>query len=563
MVSLTVIDQGASSVSNFGLSVLVAHGSGARQIGVFAIVITTYILCQGLVRSVTSDCLLTRSGAEPELRARYERTGYLFAFLSAGALSLVVLAIAAVVGNPFAIPFVVFAISFPLMALQDFSRYIGIGRHDPAYAIRLDVAWIVLFVAAVIGLRSAGLQSLPWLIGAWTSAGALVGLWTVPAFLSLRKASQALRFWISSEWHVGTRFAGQFLVGTFGAYGVLYLLVFVLSLDAIGLIKVAQLALAPVVVLFAGVQSALVSIVSRKMRENRQQATRFLQVGGVLMTLTMAIWTLAVYLAPVKAVADLFGPSWAQARPFMLWIGFSTAVGSVSQAYLIGLRAIRSAKELLRLVIIMAPFLVVLPLGGAKIGGIRGMAVGSGAFLVIYAVIAWVIFSRATRKFEADQAATPVSLADMLAGQDEEESIPVSDVLAREGLVAPISFAEMFAHHTAPQPISLAEMLAAHTAPEPVAFADLLAAHGVRETDTVSDRTSAGNGTEPVAFGDLLAAHGIEATDTATATGSTAAGNGAEPISFADMLARQRADQPVTREEMSPANRKDGPPKEE
>ena len=34
-------------------------------------------------------------------------------------------------------------VSFPLMACQDYARYIGISRYDPAYAIRLDVAWLV------------------------------------------------------------------------------------------------------------------------------------------------------------------------------------------------------------------------------------------------------------------------------------------------------------------------------------------------------------------------------------------------------------------------------------
>ena len=378
VVSLTVIDQGASSLSNFGLSVLVVHGSGAREVGVFAIIITTYILVQGLVRSVTSDCLLTRSGATGELRVRFEQAGYLFTLLAASALSLVLLGIAVVVGSSFAVPFVIFSIFFPLMAMQDFARYIGISRHDPAYSIRLDVAWIVVFGIAFIGLRSAGLVSLPWLFGAWAGAGALVGLSTVPAFLSVRKGTQALRFWITSEWSVGTRFAGQFLVGAFGIYGFLYVLVFVLSIDAIGLIKIAQLALAPVFVLFAGVQSALVSIVGRKMRENRHQATRFLNYVAVLMTVAMAIWTVAVYVTPAKDVADLFGPTWVQARPFMLWIGFSAAIGCVSTVYLIGLRAMRSANEVLRLVIIMAPFLFVLPLGGAKVWGIRGAAVGLG-----------------------------------------------------------------------------------------------------------------------------------------------------------------------------------------
>jgi O-antigen/teichoic acid export membrane protein len=540
VVTLTVIDQGASSVSNFGLSVLVARGSDARDIGVFAIVVTTYILCQGLVRSVTSDCLLTRSGAEAAQRVRFERAGYLFAFLAASGMSLVLLGISAVVGSPFAIPFIIFAITFPLMALQDFSRYIGISRQDPAYAIRLDVAWIVVFAAAVIGLRVAGLQSLPWLFGAWTGAGALVGLWTAPTFISVRNGAEALRFWIASEWSVGVRFAGQFLVGTFGTYGVFYLLIFVLSIEAIGLIKVTQLALAPIVVLFTGVQSALVSIISRKMQENRQQAVRFLNAGAVLMTLAMALWTVAVYVAPVKALSGLFGHSWVQARPYMLWIGFATALGSVFQAYLIGLRAMRSARELLRLTVIMAPFLLVFPLVGAKVEGIRGMAVGLAAFYVIYAAVASVIFARAARHFAGEKTAEPMAL-DELAGKSAMEPTALSEVLAREGLVAPISFADMFARHQGVvEPVAPTGRGAGHRIPRPISLPPgIIVRREIARPTIPTSRSGKDNGAEPISSFDPLASRGISRPTVATS--GSGKDNDAQPISFADLFARREA----------------------
>ncbi len=41
VMALTVIDQGASSVSNFALAFLVAHYSDAHVLGVFAILTTT------------------------------------------------------------------------------------------------------------------------------------------------------------------------------------------------------------------------------------------------------------------------------------------------------------------------------------------------------------------------------------------------------------------------------------------------------------------------------------------------------------------------------------------
>ena len=78
---LTIADQGASSVSNFALAIIVAHYSSASALGVFAILTATYVLSQGLVRSLSSDCLLTRSETDDGLRSKYERGGYLAAIV--------------------------------------------------------------------------------------------------------------------------------------------------------------------------------------------------------------------------------------------------------------------------------------------------------------------------------------------------------------------------------------------------------------------------------------------------------------------------------------------------
>jgi O-antigen/teichoic acid export membrane protein len=416
MMSLTVIDQGASSLSNFGLSILVAHKSSAREFGIFALVTTTYVLAQGLVRSVSSDCLLTRSGESDELRGRLERTGYLFAILSACVLSVVVVPIGIAIGGTFDIPFLIFAASFPFLAMQDYARFIGIGRHDPGYAVKLDVAWIVLYAAAVIGLHADNLMTLPWLFGAWTASGAVVGLYTMPAFLSLRHIADDVRYWIRSEWNVGVQFAGQFVVRTFGVYGVVYLLVLVISLGAIGLVKNLQLAGAPLFVLFTGVQSALVAIISRKLRQDLRQTFRFLHITAAVMTLTMAVWAVLVYATPPHDVAKVLGHIWIQARPYALWMGAGAAFSVTASAYLVGLRAMRSAKDLLRLSIIMAPFQVIVPLIGAQLDGIRGLAVGTAIGGIVLAVTSWRYMVRAGARFEKERqaeeatAVTPISL---------------------------------------------------------------------------------------------------------------------------------------------------------
>jgi hypothetical protein len=132
---LTVVDQGASSVSNFALALVVAHYSDAHVLGVFAVLTTTYIVSQVLVRSMTSDCLLTRHESDDGVMDRYERSGFLSAIVCSVAISMALLLISLVMSSEFRLMFVIFAVSFPLMACQDFARYIGISRYNPLYAV--------------------------------------------------------------------------------------------------------------------------------------------------------------------------------------------------------------------------------------------------------------------------------------------------------------------------------------------------------------------------------------------------------------------------------------------
>ncbi len=129
---LTIVDQGASSVSNFSRSPS-SWRTTARpaRLGVFAILTTTYVLSQGLVRSLSSDCLLTRSESDGTRRARYERGGYLAALVLSVTLTTVLLAVSGVLPGAFTLPLVIFAIFSRSWRVEDYSRFIGINRSTP------------------------------------------------------------------------------------------------------------------------------------------------------------------------------------------------------------------------------------------------------------------------------------------------------------------------------------------------------------------------------------------------------------------------------------------------
>ena len=396
---LTIVDQGASSVSNFALALIVAHYSSASALGVFAILTTTYVLSQGLVRSMSSDCLLTRSENDEVQRSMYEQAGYLAAIVLSLAVTAVILAVSGILPSAFTLPFVIFAVSFPLVACQDFSRFIGISRYDPAYAIRLDLVWLLLFLAAYVVLGHAGLTTLPWLFGAWSGTGAVVGLWTLRAHLAPSGRRRLLRFWDESERAVGVRFAGQFMLVTSWTYFITYLLLFVLPLPAIGEFKLAQLALGPITVLLVGLQSALIALAAKRFRVDPARAIHFLAVGAAGAFAVTVAWTALVFETPGHIMTAVFGPNWPAARVIVPYAGLALATTTGAAAATSGLRAMRAASENLRLAVVMVPFLFIFCMGGAKVWGTRGAATGLAISGAIYSVLAWWLLLKVSRTF--------------------------------------------------------------------------------------------------------------------------------------------------------------------
>jgi O-antigen/teichoic acid export membrane protein len=424
VLGLTVIDQGFSSLSNFALAGIVAHYSHAHQLGIYAIVASVYILVQGVVRSATSDCMLTRSETDDDVMARYERAGYLSAFIASSASSVLIVVACLFLSHAFVGPMLVFAICFPFVSLQDFSRYIGISRHDPAYAIRLDVAWLVLFIAAFVVEKHLGHTSLTWLIGAWSATGGLVGIWTLRRNLHLRHAGAQLRFWLQSEGSIGWKFAGQFMLSSSWSYVIFFLLAFVLSVSAIGIFKLGQLAMGPLSVASVGLQSAMISMAAKKFPAQPIKTLRFIFGVASGTAVVTAAWMLLAFYAPIHFMTKALGPTWPEARHIVIYVGLGYIIASWTGAGAAGLRALRAAKENLWLAFVLIPFLMVPCLLGANIDGLHGAVVGAVIANGFNCVFTWAVLVWAARRLKRRTGTTPDPEPELGPGQPELEPDP-------------------------------------------------------------------------------------------------------------------------------------------
>ena len=83
-----------------------------------------------------------------------------------------------------------------------------------------------------------------------------------------------------------------------------------LPLASIGVFKLSQLALGPITVLLAGVQSALIALATKRFQLNAHKAVRFLLIAGVGSFASTMVWTAIVYGAPTHVMVSLFGRNW-------------------------------------------------------------------------------------------------------------------------------------------------------------------------------------------------------------------------------------------------------------
>lgn len=414
-MAVTVVDQAASSASNFGVAYLVAHYTGAHALGIFAIVSTTYIITQGMLRSLTSDCLLTRHDPGDDVMEVYERSGFLSAIVYAACASILMLALAVVFSGELRLTFAILALAFPLMAAQDYGRYVGISRYNPAYAVWLDMAWLILFVVVFEVLRHQHHVSLPWIWGTYCATGAVVGLYAARTHITLRGAWRQLAFWFRSERHVGLRFAGQWALGGSWAYIGTYLFVLIFSLAVIGEFKLAQVAFGLVTVFSQGIVTGMVAMAARYFQVDVRKTLRFIAFGGLLTAGVMLAWTAVIYFTPVHTLTKALGPAWPAARRLVPLTGLAFALNGISSAAVAGLRSLRAASVNLRLALIMTPVMAVCTLVGGVVWGVQAAIAGVCVGTVIYIVAAWTLLIRVANRLKADGAAgagVPASATD-------------------------------------------------------------------------------------------------------------------------------------------------------
>jgi hypothetical protein len=388
---LVLADQGASSLSNIVVVVLVAQAATPDLLGRFVLSMAAYQLAVGAVRSLVGEPLLSLYSQEPAEARRRVVSELLGTTLWLGVVgSLVLWPVALFLGGPTGSGLAALAWVLPLVMVQDTWRYVFIIDR-PGAALAIDLVWLVAVVLAVPLMPADA--SVGRYVLVWGLAGGLGGLVGV-ALGGLPRLVRPWK-WLVDNRAMTWRYLADFTAARGTSQATLIALPAISGPAALGAVRAAQVFYGFLNVAHSGLYLALVPEGARQRAEPRRLRWMFVRASAVGASLPLT-WMVIGQVLPDKAGRWLFSETWNEASELLVPMGLTLTVGGVLGGALLGMRAVGDARLNLRARVYCTPFQLLCPVVGAVVGDGLGFVIGAGVGTSITTVIWWTLFARAT-----------------------------------------------------------------------------------------------------------------------------------------------------------------------
>lgn len=387
----TIVDQAASSSSNFILSVCVLAAASREEFAAFSVALTGFLLVTQLTRSTFSLPLLILYSDERGDTARRSGPAVAASVITGvvGAVAFVLGGLAFEAGRTL---FFVLAAGLPFLQYQDAIRHVAFAGGLPKVAAQSDSSWVAVQIAATAVLAATGHATPAALVVVWVLAGSASGL-VFGARLGVAPRFAGCRQWFVDHRRLCSRLVTEFLVNSGSYYALCYGLVAVAGAHQLGRWRAAQALIGPVSVLLMG-GTTLGVPESVRVRERRTSLWRF----TALLSAGLAVIALAggatVYAVLPSVGPDLFPDSWDTARPvlpvltvYAVAVGASTGVVAALRArdqvgWIVASRAVGG--------VVALALGLALAAGSGATGALTGLAVSEALF----GLAAWLRLAR-------------------------------------------------------------------------------------------------------------------------------------------------------------------------
>ncbi|MEA2828075.1 MAG: hypothetical protein QOG43_2514 [Actinomycetota bacterium] len=406
-----VADQAVSSLTNFGLGLMVARSVTPKAFGAFGIAFASYALVVNIGNGMISEPFLVRFS-----NAAIEDWRRAAAAASGAAISVGLVAGAACLAfglssyGALAQSLLALALTLPGLVLQDTWRSLFFATRRGGMSFANDLLWAVTLGVALAVVIGTGHATVFWLVLAWGGSANVAAAFGA---LQARTWPNPLRSlqWCREQRDLAVRFVGELLTLSGGQFLAIYTIGAIAGLVVVGGIRGAEMLLGPIYVMNFGVRAMAVPEAAASLRRSAAvMQRRLIILAGILTTAALVIGTVASML-PDRVGVALLGKSWEGARPAILPMALWMAATGASISGRVGLRALAAASRSLRARLYTAPLIVVGAAAGAAIGGTRAAALGMALGMVPDVVSTWWQLHLAVKEH---LASTPGPVADDL-----------------------------------------------------------------------------------------------------------------------------------------------------
>ena len=331
-----VVDQAASSLTNFVMSIYILRDLGATQYGAFAIAYVTYSFVLNASRGLSTDPLMVRFSASDVPTWRQAVRG------SSGTAALIglvsgacVIGIALLLHGPTRMALLALGLTLPVLMLQDSWRFafFALGRGSRAFLN--DMVWAGGLAVGLVALKLAGHANVFWFVFIWGASaglGAVLGSFQAKV---LPRLSQARR-WLSQQRDLGWRYLVEGTTQAGAAQVRNYGIGLILGLTAIGYLQAANTLMGPFQVIMLGMSLVALPEAVRLLHRSARHLTVFCAVLTVGLLALALLWGLILLVALPRGLgAAVLGPAWRHTYPLILPATFVTMGGCATAGFII------------------------------------------------------------------------------------------------------------------------------------------------------------------------------------------------------------------------------------
>lgn len=397
-LGLVTLDQAVSGGSNLLASLVAAHTLGVTAFGVFGLLLIVYGLAQGVSRSAISMPFLVHPATNEASLASVVRGTWLYGFTCAAALCT-----ASLLTEPFDVVLsqglLTLGICIPLLGLQDLARFIAIGMLKPRYALWLDLAWLILFIAAATPYAMHGRGNLVEVLALWAGSGAVTGLAAAAAWKPLRQVAPSIG-WLTDNWHLSWRLTVSFASAQASTLLLALIVRELLGSATLGAFVGAQLLTRPYTTVETAIVGSGVAEISNSTGARLSHDLRRVAIAATGVAIVNATFML---LLPDSIGVRLLGGTWIHAQPYLLPFAVQLIALGLAVGPRVGLIGIDRVALSMRISIAFAgAFLSAAIVASITSGGIGCAWAIAGSWYAV-GVVWWTAMSRARSSFSPQE----------------------------------------------------------------------------------------------------------------------------------------------------------------